>query len=158
MMKALQPIRVKTSLLFVCIALSLSFAVSLSFGGGTASAHASLDCGANNVLCSNQTIPVGNYIISSNGTYRLTMQSDGNLVLYNNVHQALWASCTANTNATFAILQSDGNFVVYNNAHTPLWASNTAGRPNDYLLMQDNGDAVIYDAGSALWASHRFCR
>jgi hypothetical protein len=60
---------------------------------------------------------------SSNGSYRLIMQGDGNLVLYG-PSGALWASSTSGA-GNWAVMQGDGNLVVYNSASHPLWATGT---------------------------------
>jgi murein DD-endopeptidase MepM/ murein hydrolase activator NlpD len=61
---------------------------------------------------------------------RFSIQSDGNVVLYNASNRPIWATATyGNPGARFAI-QNDGNLVVYKGAipGTPIWASGTNGR------------------------------
>jgi hypothetical protein len=104
-------------------------------------------------LTANQELTANQSLTSCNGDYTLTMQGDGNLVLYQG-STALWASNTAGTAADEAIMQGDGNFVVYTSAGSALWASNTAGNPGADLLMQNDGNLVVYSAsGTALWAT-----
>jgi hypothetical protein len=79
-------------------------------------------------LTANHELTANQSLTSCNGDYTLTMQGDGNLVLYQG-STALWASNTAGTGADEAIMQGDGNFVVYTSAGSPLWASGTAGNP-----------------------------
>ncbi|MEL3945650.1 MULTISPECIES: hypothetical protein [Streptomyces] len=93
-----------------------------------------------------------NESVSSN-TARLVMQSDGNLVVYDEFNRARWASRTVGKGWT-ARLQEDGNFVVYTRSGAPVWASNTAGRPGSRLVVQDDGNVVIYDGSRAVWASN----
>lgn len=62
-----------------------------------------------------------NQSVSSN-TARLIMQSDGNLVIYDEFNRARWASNTVGRGWT-ARLQTDGNFVVYTRSNRPVWAS-----------------------------------
>lgn len=91
---------------------------------------------------------------SSGGDYYLVMQTDGNLVLYNDAGKALWDSKTQGNSGAYATLQTDGNFVVYSSAKKPLWASNTPGNAGDSLVVQADGNTVIYSkAGKALWNS-----
>ena len=104
-------------------------------------------------LTANHELTSGQSLTSCNGDYTLTMQGDGNLVLYQG-STALWASNTAGTAADEAIMQGDGNFVVYTSAGTPLWASGTAGNPGADLVVQNDGNVVVYSAGgAALWAT-----
>jgi hypothetical protein len=116
-----------------------------SGGGGTTGTCGEL--AANVSLTSNQSLA------SCNGDFSLTMQSDGNLVLYQG-STALWASGTVGSGADEAIMQGDGNFVLYTSSGTPVWASNTAGNSGAYLDVQNDGNAVIYSAsGAALWST-----
>ena len=82
--------------------------------------------------------------------YRLTMQTDGNLVLYNGAGTALWDSHTDHHPGAYAAMQGDGNLVVYS-AGKALWSSATNGHPGAYLKMQGDGNLVIYLGSKALW-------
>jgi len=74
-----------------------------------------------------------------NSTCYLTLQSDGNLVLYDAFNKALWASGTNGRrhhshqghhhhhHPLRLVMQDDGNLVLYSGT-TPLWATNTNGR------------------------------
>ena len=86
--------------------------------------------------------------------YRLTMQSDGNLVEYDGA-SVVWASGT-NPGGARAVMQNDGNFVVYNASNTALWASDTSGNPAAYLVLGDDGEFGVRSTGGvALWAPGR---
>ncbi len=99
-----------------------------------------------------QTVQVGQTIASPNGRAQLTMQSDGNLVLYDgNGHNSLWASDTAGKGGQVATVQPDGNFVVSDAQGKPLWASGTSGQPGAYLAVQDDGNLVVYSGTNAAW-------
>ena len=53
----------------------------------------------------------GQSLTSRNGLYRLLYQSDGNLVLYDDVNRTTpWTSGTLGTSAGQAVMQGDGNF------------------------------------------------
>ena len=95
----------------------------------------------------------GMYIHSASGQYDLMMQTDGNLVVYNN-GVAQWADGTGGTGPNdTVIMQTDGNLVVYKSGGLALWDSRTGGSGN-WLSMQDDGNLVIYNsAGHALWAT-----
>ncbi|WP_282795430.1 hypothetical protein [Streptomyces sp. CC224B] len=85
-------------------------------------------------------------------TATLVMQSDGNLVVYDEFNRARWASRTVNQGWTTRF-QEDGNLVVYTRSGRPVWASGTAGHPGSRLVVQDDGNVVIYDGSRAVWAT-----
>jgi len=104
-------------------------------------------------LTANQQLTAGQALDSCNGDYGLTMQGDGNLVLYQG-GTALWSTGTAGTTASRAIIQGDGNLVLYNSSGTALWSSKTSGNSGAYLDVQNDGNVVIYSAtGTALWST-----
>ncbi|MBT2385481.1 hypothetical protein [Streptomyces sp. ISL-11] len=88
----------------------------------------------------------------SSDTARLVMQSDGNLVIYDEFGRARWASHTVGQGWT-AQFQTDGNFVVYTRSGRAVWNSRTAGHPGSRLAVQDDGNVVIYDGSQAIWSS-----
>ena len=81
-----------------------------------------LECG--------QSLQQGESIWSTNEQYRLTMQDDGNLVLYDGKNQPHWASNTWRHGEPpyRATMQDDGNLVLYDVRGTATWASNTWGK------------------------------
>jgi len=89
---------------------------------------------------------------SKNRTSYLVFQRDGNLVLYRQNHNPVWASGT-NGRGKRAIFQEDGNVVVYDD-YSAVWASNTNGHPDSQLCLQNDGNLVIYDDGKPIWASN----
>lgn len=104
-------------------------------------------------------------IRSADGRYSLTMQTDGNLVLYDfGVYppQAVWASDTWGTSGSIAKMQDDGNFVVYDTDGTALWASSWYAdsdlQPGSHLALFSGavGDAVVFGPGGGwpIWASN----
>ncbi len=109
-------------------------------------------------LLPGQHLYKGESIISENKKLKLTMQDNGNLVLFANsniaaYNDALWTSETKNTDASFAVMQHDGNLVVYNNNRKPLWSSKTNGHPGAYLVMEKGGNMVIKQDKAQLWES-----
>ena len=89
--------------------------------------------------CSAVTQSDGNYAVYESGSaiwdaktagqgtgpYRTTMQSDGNLVLYDSTDTALWNSETAGkgTGPYRAVMQDDCNLVVYDSGDQATWSS-----------------------------------
>lgn len=96
----------------------------------------------------------GQYL--ENGIYLLLMQSDGNLVLYENfstTRKPVWASNTDGKGGTYAVIQHDGNLVIYRpngSGVAPVWATNTGGKPYQYASVNlDNKGAItlLYGLG-----------
>ena len=95
-------------------------------------------------------------VVSNNGRFQLVLQSDGNLVLYdnaNNAHKAVWNAGTQGKAVNNCVMQSDGNLVLYGFPN-PVWSSGTQGHPNSYLRVQDDGNLVIYPTAPSLWATN----
>ena len=100
-----------------------------------------------------QALTVNQQLQAATRPLRLILQADGNLVLYKDGSQALWATATNGMAATQAVMQADGNFVV-RAATKALWSSKTAGHPGAGLVLQDDGNLVVYDTGGhPLWSS-----
>jgi|SRR5579862_73926 len=56
----------------------------------------------------------------------VTLQTDGNFVIYNGDGQAEWATYTEGSTGDTLVVQSDGNLVLYTNHHTSvLWNTGT---------------------------------
>ena len=111
-------------------------------------------------LFSGQSLHPEQSLPSDNKQYKLILQSDGNVVLYNQQSQAIWATNTRGIQPRELIMQTDGNLVLYGTNGFPKWASNTYNNPGAFLNVQDDGNLVVYRAGSqtetannALWAS-----
>lgn len=101
-----------------------------------------------NSLAAGATLATNASLVSTNGTYRFTMQGDGNLVLYG-PKGALWSTKTTGSKARLT-LQTDGNAVVRNGAGAATWNSRTAGTAVKRLLVQDDGDVSLLDASGAV--------
>ncbi|MFG2039557.1 hypothetical protein [Dactylosporangium sp. NPDC048998] len=94
-------------------------------------------------LNTGQALVLGRRITSPNGVYSLVLQDfDGNLVLYKNGTQALWAfGMRADS---WFVNQPDGNLVAYKSEGGVAWASNTYGKGAGTLTLQDDGNLVLY--------------
>ncbi|WP_052488959.1 hypothetical protein [Streptomyces sp. 150FB] len=84
---------------------------------------------------------------------RLTMQGDGNLVVYNEKNNPTWATMTFGQNYS-AWFQEDGNLVVYTPDHRAVWASNTYTHPGAKLVLEPDGNVRIKAGGTSVWATH----
>lgn len=94
-------------------------------------------------------------LTSSNGGFRLIMQGDGNLVLYQKNGTPRWASGTQGSGAIRVFMQGDGNLVMYRPGSVAVRSTCTQGSKAVRLVMQNDGNLVLYRAnGAAVWASN----
>lgn len=101
-----------------------------------------------------QSLYAGQKITSQTGGYQAIFQSDGNFVVYNSAHAAIWASHSNGKGGYRAAFHSDGNLDVITSGGTQLWASNTSGHGGSRVVMQSDGNLVIYTSSNvALWSS-----
>ena len=110
---------------------------------------------AADTLIVNQYMKPNQYLTSANGEYRLTFQSDGNLVLQRQSDLAqMWTSNTANQNGKRLVLGWDGNLTLQSHSKSPAWTSNTRGSRVNRLKLHDDGTLAIYDtANKQIWAT-----
>lgn len=100
------------------------------------------------------SLAAGKTLLAPNGRYRLTQQTDGNLVLYKDTGKALWSTHRFG-HGYATTMQSDGNLVTYAPGHHAVWSSRTNGQHAIYAAMQSDGNFVLYTAaGRAVWATH----
>ncbi len=104
-------------------------------------------------LLAGQVLNPNDSVTSCDQRFVMVMQTDGNLVLYQNGVGAIWASRTSSAGSTIAAMQDDGNLVVYSAQGVPLWSSGTNGSVGARLVVQDDGNAVLYANGRAVWNS-----
>ncbi|MFE7443249.1 mannose-binding protein [Streptomyces chartreusis] len=83
---------------------------------------------------------------------RMVMQTDGNLVVYNEHGNPIWASMTFGSNHR-AIFQPDGNLVIHNGEDRPIWASQTWGHEGAQLVLRADAKVVIVQNGAVLWST-----
>lgn len=85
---------------------------------------------AQDKLGNDQTLQTDQFRVSGCGRFKTVMQSDGNLVLYKNETNPIWASNTCNKGKGPFVcsMQGDGNLVIYDSTNAPTWASNTCGK------------------------------
>ena len=129
----------------ICGAACLLLSLPAAWG---AAGTASLNAG--------EQLEPGESLTLPNGERILSMQSDGNLVLYGRAaRRLLWQSGTSGNPGATYVMQGDGNLVVYSADGAPLWASDTYGNPDSRLVLEDNGNVAIYSAPRRvpLWAS-----
>lgn len=100
----------------------------------------------------------GQSLYSTNGWYRLSMQTDGNLVITDKAGTVTWNSGTYGTAAHFAAFQSDGNLVLYEaDGTTPVWWTNKGQYAQNigYVWRLDtSGEFALFDVNNTpIWRS-----
>lgn len=109
------------------------------------------------VLSPGQSLGVNQSLVSCDGRFRLVMQGDGNLVLYQG-GSPLWHTFTNGRGGAVAAMQGDGNFVLYTAGGAALWHTYTYGRAGAFLSLQNDGNLVVYQGTTARWNSGTCCR
>ncbi len=130
---------------------------------GETSCSCTDDCGtcAANHLDKGEALHMGDYLQSTDGRFRLNLQTDCNLVLryWGDANQPLWASDTggADDNCILHMQAGDGNLVLYTGEGIAIWSPHT--EPDGFrAVMQDDGNFVVYtDEPVALWWTDTCC-
>ncbi|QDT78225.1 Bifunctional hemolysin/adenylate cyclase precursor [Gimesia maris] len=113
-------------------------------------------------LIGNQDFHLGQSIYSENGAVRLTLQPDGNLVIFNlrdtTGNPVIWSLGTQGSGAAFLRMQTDGNLVLYSaGGASVVWNSGTfdPGNPAVRARIQNDGNFVLYRAnGTIAWVTN----
>lgn len=118
------------------------------------------------------TLYAGDSLDSADGRFVLSMQTDGNLVLYRSGVGPIWASSSCGQtqfgSGFRAWMQWDGNFVIYSASGVAVWATSFAQTQQAcssdrqtvfgsgiYMVMQNDGNLVMYKPGyGAVWHTH----
>ena len=131
-----------------------------------------------------------NYIIWQSGTagkgyapYRVTMKSDGNLVLSDSRNSIIWSSNTATQTLNQLRVTDSGQLLIVNPSGSPVWSQGNANptsrmpdalwhigtlqqnqylqsqNENFYMYLHDNGNLVMYaskdfNISKAIWESN----
>lgn len=105
----------------------------------------------------------GQSVYSENGWYRLTMETNGNLAIYNKAGAMTWSSGTAGTAAHYAYFQGDGNLVLYDNTGVggtgnPVWFLNRQIYPQfvgTRWKLERDGELRLYNSTNGIvWRSN----
>ncbi|MEU2496489.1 FG-GAP-like repeat-containing protein [Streptomyces sp. NPDC007883] len=106
-----------------------------------------------NRLTAGQRLLPGDSLASTGA--RLTMQTDGNLVITHLGGRTLWSTGTTGNPGATARLEAGGNLVVRNAADTTtLWESRTTAT-GGYVLLREGGDLTVYSAqNQSQWSSN----
>lgn len=110
---------------------------------------------AKDTLNTNEKLLANQYLQSNNGSYKLYLQGDGNVVLRNAASAALWASATNGKGGVRLTMQSDGNLVLYTSAGKAVWATGTNGKGANRATLQDSGNFALLTASNvSVWATN----
>ncbi|MGK5085989.1 hypothetical protein WDW86_00370 [Bdellovibrionota bacterium FG-2] len=122
-------------------------ATEIPFPGGSQACETTLASGAN--------LGTTKAISSCNGNYTLSMQGDGNLVLYDKQGLALWATNWEGSPLvpnSMAAMQITGNLaIISGKTMSSIWSSDTGNNSGAYLVLQDDGHVAIKLANNVLW-------
>lgn len=110
----------------------------------------------------------GSVLVAWDGNHFVSLQHDGNLVVWNQYGQVTWSmnNCLVAGEhldaGSHLDMQSDGNLVMYNHdwSHA-IWASanrttcgaGSSGGSGQYLKMQSDGNLVVYSSAGPLWST-----
>ncbi|MCU1322225.1 MAG: O-glycosyl hydrolase [Acidobacteriaceae bacterium] len=90
----------------------------------------------------------------TSGSYKLVLQTDGNLVEYNGT-TPVWATNTSGSSSAELRLQTDGNLVLYDANGTAHWATNTQNSTPGWLILSNTGTLNLYNGSGALvWSNN----
>lgn len=116
---------------------------------------ASLNAFSKDTLNTNEGLLANQYLQSNNGSYKLYLQGDGNVVLRNAASSSLWASGTNGKGGTRLTMQDDGNLVLYTSAGKAVWATGTNGKYATHATLQDDGNfRVLTSSNQSVWATN----
>lgn len=111
-------------------------------------------------LNAGQDLLLGQSIYSPNGAVRLTLQPDGNLVIFNlrdtTGNPVIWSLGTHNSGAAFLRMQTDGNLVLYRaGGASVVWNAQTTNSGAVRANIQNDGNFVLYRANNTVaWVTN----
>ena len=77
----------------------------------------------------------------------MTMQRDGNLVIYSTEGKSMWHSRTYGNHEAYLVLQDDGNLVIYKDRNNvgkdPIWSTGTFPGAQRYDYWWSDGDTLL---------------
>lgn len=105
-------------------------------------------------VASGATIKQGSSLYSPNGAYRLSVEANGRVALYQ-YSTAIWTNnVNVSSTDTKLLFQQDGNLSVTTGAAV-VWKTSVGNYPGSRLCVQDDGNLVIYSAqNTALWSTN----
>lgn len=102
-----------------------------------------------------QVVYQSGYLESPDARFYVTLQMDGNLVLYHMNGTPLWHSATyMHPYINTLEMQHDGNLVMYDGNGRPYWATNTYMYPGSYAEITNCGEFRVVESGIVRWSSN----
>jgi len=134
--------------------LSAGLAITaLVIGGSVAAALPASATTYTNSDAAGNSLQGGDYLLSSNGQYKLAMQTDGNAVEYGIGNVVLWQTDTDGNPGAYLDPQADGNLVVRSSSGAALWNSGSGQQSATQLTIGTDGNIVMRNGSSAVWDS-----
>jgi surface antigen len=106
----------------------------------------------NHLLKPKEILRPGQYLRSDDRAYQVVMQHNGNLVIYDRHHTAVWESATS-APGSHLVMGPGGSLTIYGPLGKELWSTNTPGHPGAYASLETDGNLVVYRKGKAIWSS-----
>lgn len=104
------------------------------------------------VLPAGREVLAGQYMYNPTSGHRLSVQRDGNVVLYNSRNTAIWALNTTTVKRLY-LMASEGDLRAFNAADQVVWAAGTNTAAS--MSVQKDGNLVIYNkAGTPIWQTN----
>jgi hypothetical protein len=103
------------------------------------------------------TFDNGKKLRSLDGRFGVEIQTDGNLVMFNNIERekdkVQWTSGTVGSGAVAAFMLRDGDFALVNNIGEVVWRTYTYDA-GSYVQLQNDGNLVVNSPkGYSPWSS-----
>lgn len=127
----------------------------IKFGPGTCVSDADIGP-SGNAVCK-LTNNINTTLRSPNGAFKLVLQDDGNMILFNSDNAIIWATNVfpgAGAGPYRLEMQRDGNLVIYNRSNQSIWATNRTSPNGPFrFAVQNDSNIVVYDRNNGVvWA------
>ena len=109
---------------------------------------------------------INDALFSATRNFKLTLQADGNLVLYviddatlpvditqGQYSHAVWSSGTEGLGAVRCVMDPDGDLILYKADNHAVWHTATYYHPGALLRCQDDGNLVILATNGSIIAA-----
>jgi hypothetical protein len=124
----------------------------IKFGPGTCVSDADIGPSGNGVC--KLTNNINTTLKSPNGDFKLVLQDDGNMVLFNSANAIIWATNVfpgAGAAPYRLEMQRDGNLVIYNRSNGFVWATNRTSTNGPFrFALQNDSNLVVYDRNNGV--------